>query len=161
MRRSLTERFWEKVRRGGLDDCWEWTRGRFTRGYGSIGVGGRAGGSEGAHRVSWELAHGPIPEGLYVLHKCDNPPCVNPAHLFLGTQLDNMRDAARKGRTARGGRARGERIGASKLTEAKVTEIRRRYRAGEETQAELGRVFGVHQASISDIVRGETWRHAA
>lgn len=104
-------RFWRKVTKDGpipkhmlhLGPCWLWTGGTFDAGYGSF-WDAEAGNDRGAHRVSWELARGPIPEGLWVLHRCDTPPCVNPAHLFLGTSADNMRDAATKGRTARGDR---------------------------------------------------------
>lgn len=156
-RRSLEERFADKVDRRGPDECWEWQGSRYPNGYGQFGAGGT---HTGAHRASWELAHGPIPEGLFVLHHCDNPPCVNPAHLFLGTQTDNLRDAARKGRLTGGGPL-GERHGRAKLTEAAVLEIRRRYREAGETQAELGSAFGVVQTNVGRIVRGETWVHVA
>ena len=97
-RAPLDERFWAKVDRASSDACWPWlaTHGRF--GYGEFKVGGRSGRSVKAHRVAWELTHGPISDGLFVLHRCDNPPCCNPGHLFLGTHADNMRDMAQKGR---------------------------------------------------------------
>ena len=91
-RRSLAERFWPRVRKG--DGCWEWQGHRSSHGYGKIGCGGK---DIGTHRVAWELAHGPIPAGMHVCHRCDNPPCVRPDHLFLGTHSDNMRDLAEKG----------------------------------------------------------------
>lgn len=91
--RPLEERFWEKVRKG--PQCWEWTGSR-VRGYGYFGAWGRV---RLAHRVSWQLRHGEIPPGLCILHRCDNPSCVRPGHLFIGTQRDNMQDAKRKGRT--------------------------------------------------------------
>jgi hypothetical protein len=99
--RPLEDRFWEKVDKSG--DCWLWTGARDQHGYGSLSVA-----HEGrerrrsvpvkASRVSWQIHNGPIPAGMWVLHRCDNPPCVRPDHLFLGTQLDNMRDASAKGR---------------------------------------------------------------
>lgn len=89
----LEERFWRRVKK--TDGCWEWTGGLLSSGYGACFVGAY---STGAHRVSWELANGPIPDGLWVLHHCDNRPCVRPDHLFLGTVLDNNRDAIAKGR---------------------------------------------------------------
>jgi hypothetical protein len=99
------ERFWEKVDKRGPDECWEWTGARTAPGWHgvSMGPGGR---KQTAHRIAWELTNGPIPEGLFALHHCDNPPCVNPAHLFLGTIKDNMVDAARKGHMGRGNRRR-------------------------------------------------------
>lgn len=97
----LEDRFWVKVRKS--DGCWEWTAASKQGGYGKIAVGRRL---MLAHRVSWELANGPIPDGLLVCHTCDNPPCVRPDHLFLGTQTDNMRDAVRKNRGIGGPRPR-------------------------------------------------------
>jgi len=91
--RPIGERFWEKVDKSG--DCWTWKGGTFRFGYGSFRVGDRR---IPAHRVSWELAFGKIADGMCVLHTCDNPGCVNPAHLRLGTQQDNVRDAREKGR---------------------------------------------------------------
>ena len=94
-KRPLVERFWEKVARAGAEECWLWTAGLGTDGYGSIGV---SRGAVRAHRVSWEIAFGAIPSGLCVLHKCDVRTCVNPSHLFLGTTQDNTADMVSKGR---------------------------------------------------------------
>ena len=80
------------------DECWVWTRGRTAYGYGSIHGIGRNGGNGYAHRLSYETFVGPVPDGMCVLHRCDNPPCINPDHLWLGTRTDNMRDRDRKGR---------------------------------------------------------------
>lgn len=106
-------RFWPKVdQTGGPDACWPWMACRNRHGYGKVGVGGI---SVTAHRAVWELANGPIPAGLHVLHRCDNPPCVNPAHLFLGTNADNVEDKVRKGRSCAGERSgryrHGRRVG--------------------------------------------------
>ena len=103
----LRERFWAKVARGGSIDCWEWQGHLTPKGYGQIYTGTYIDGRrciKGAHRVAWELQRGDIPAGMQVCHICDNPSCVNPAHLFLGTQKDNMQDMSCKGRGANQGR---------------------------------------------------------
>lgn len=94
-RASLQDRLWAKVDTAG--ECWTWT-GTTSQGYGKIQAGRRGEGWLWVHRVSWELQNGPVPDGLQVLHRCDNPPCVRPSHLFLGTQVDNIRDMWAKGR---------------------------------------------------------------
>lgn len=98
--RLLSERFWSKVDKQGSTECWPWTASVVKNlGYGQFGMGGTM---MRSHRVAWELSNGPIPAGMFVLHKCDNPPCCNPQHLFLGTQTDNMQDALAKGRHGHG-----------------------------------------------------------
>ncbi|MFA5943197.1 MAG: HNH endonuclease signature motif containing protein [Candidatus Thermoplasmatota archaeon] len=125
------------------------------------------------HRLSWELANGPIPPGLNALHHCDNPPCVNPAHLFLGTQAENVRDMEAKGRAyhpcgARNGRftkpgsnPRGERNGQSKLTEIGVREIRDSVAIRGESRVAVALRFGVSAGLVGQIVRRSAWHHVA
>ena len=157
IRGSLPERFWPKVdRSAGPEACWPWTGTQnASLGYGQIGRGGMGAGMAYAHRVSYELANGAIPDGMCVLHRCDNPPCVNPAHLYLGTIADNNRDAKAKGRTALG-----ERNGQAKLTDEQVREIRRIHGSGGVTQRSLARKFGVQFMQISRIVNFQNRRTA-
>lgn len=151
---------------GAPDACWEWSGTRSgTTGYGMAQWEGK---TIYAHRLSWEFHCGPIPSGLFVLHHCDNPPCWNPAHLFLGTPHDNTTDAVRKGRLARGERhgsrthperlVRGERHHQAKLTETDVREIRGQAATGM-TQTAIAAHFGVHRSTVSDILTGKWWRN--
>ena len=153
MSRPLEERFWAKVAKGSSDDCWEWTAA-LIKGYGEISRGGRKNGMMMAHRLSWILHNGPIPTGSIVCHRCDNPSCVNPHHLFLGTQTDNMQDAARKGRMARG-----ERHHNAKLSKSQVLEIREQYASGNTSTIILAAKYGVSQALVAKIVRRKRWKH--
>lgn len=131
-------RFWAKVARAADDACWDWTACRFTTtGYGCFAFRGK---NCGAHRVAWVLTNGEIPPGLYVCHRCDNPVCVNPSHLFLGTPGDNLRDMAAKGR---GGRP-------TKLDHSAVMEMRR---AGLSQRA-IAKALGVTQPCVSQFLRG-------
>lgn len=162
----LAARFWPKVQFG--PDCWEWQANRLPAGYGQVKIEGR---SYGAHRIAWQLTNGPIPDGKSVLHRCDNPPCVRPDHLFIGTQSDNIKDAFAKGRaSAPGGGyrgehppesvARGSHHGRSKLTEDKVREIRSLAAEGW-TLARLSERYGVRMSTLSYVIRRETWAHIA
>ncbi len=146
---EMPERFWTKANIGAPDECWGWTACKSSWGYGSFRFGGKM---RGAHRLSWQLTYGAIPEGLHVCHKCDNPACVNPRHLFLGTNADNHQDAARKGRIARG-----EENGLHKLTEDEVLEIRQFLADGERSQQDIGDEFGVCRTAVSKIKLGERW----
>ena len=132
---STLARFWAKVVKTPGDGCWTWTAAADTWGYGVFRLGGRCDGQEGAHRFSYRMSFGEIPDGLSVCHRCDNPPCVRPDHLFLGTAKDNARDAISKGRR----RA---------LTPEQITQIRSAYGSGE-TQSSIAARLGVSQASVS------------
>lgn len=163
------DRFWRKASISGPLDCWEWQGYRDRNGYGRLAVDGRM---RLAHRIAFRLAKSE-PGALFVCHHCDNPPCVNPAHLFLGTAADNAADMRAKGRglqTVRGAagpprqptheeRARGERDGNAKLTAAQVSEIRRRYVRGVTPQRDIAAAFGITIQNVSYIVRHKTWSH--
>lgn len=178
---DIEARFWQKVKQ--TDGCWLWLGAKDSDGYGNIKVGNRG---THAHRIAYALKVGHIPTGLSVLHSCDNRSCVRPDHLFLGTQLDNVNDMAKKGRDnkARGDRnasrlypekrlrggshpfrlhpelhARGERAANAKLKEDQVIEIRRSWEAGELSQHALARKYGVTLTTINSIVNCRTWRH--
>lgn len=146
--------FWRKVDRRGDDDCWEWQASKYANGHGQFAIDRKP---MGAHRFSWMLHFGDIPDGLFVCHKCDNPPCVNPRHLFLGTPLDNIRDMDRKGRRVVVPN-RGCENGKSKLTAADVAEIRSLL-STKQTYASIGRLFGVTYGVISNIDNGRTYKN--
>jgi len=151
---TLKERFWQKVNKCGIDDCWEWTACKYANLlYGAILAEGK---KKLAHRVSWELNNGEIPEGLCVLHKCDNPICVNPNHLFLGTHLDNSRDRDAKGRHVACDQ-RGEKGPRSKLTNKEAHEIKILTKHGALTQWIIGDMYNVVQSRISAIKAGRTY----
>ena len=149
----MLERFWNKVDIGTPSDCWEWAAAKNSFGHGRFRIGDTV---YQAHRLAWQFAYGAIPEGLFVCHHCDNPSCVNPYHLFLGTQKDNMQDAARKGRTAHNS-VKGERHGSHKLTKDEVLEIRKLLAEGERLQRDIGDKFGVNRRTVSNIKHGNTW----
>lgn len=142
------ERFWSKVNRQSDGECWPWTGHLLPDGYGVISIR-RV--NKRAHRVSYELAYGAIPEGMHVCHHCDNPPCVNPAHLFLGTNADNVADKTSKGRAAS---MPGSKNPSAILDEDTVRLIL----ADAGTHAELGRKYGVSRSTISLLRRRKTWR---
>lgn len=144
------DRFWARVDIGDPAACWPWTRGTFGGGRGEIRLVGQY---YLAYRVAYRDATGVDPGPLLVCHQCDNPACCNPAHLFLGTDLDNNRDMHLKGRAAVGSRMR-----AARLIESDIPVIRHLLNAGQ-TQKEVADRYGVHIMTISDIARGKTWRH--
>lgn len=140
--------------------CREWT-GADKDGYGRILVGSRADGSRRlvyTHRLAWELQHGPIPGGMIVCHACDNPPCCNPGHLFLGTPEANMRDMAAKGRRINSPHA-GVTNGRALITELDAENIRAAYASGE-SQTSIARRYPISRTTVGYIVRGEIWSAA-
>ena len=147
------KRFWPKVDKRGPDDCWEWKAATAPWGYGRFRFEGK---DVLAHRVAYMLTVGPIPDSALVLHRCDNPPCCNPTHLWLGSHRDNTIDALKKKRRKS---PRGERNGRSILTNYDVLGIRKLYKQGRFTQKELADKWGVSQNTIGCIVRYETWIH--
>lgn len=159
----LKERFWNQVDKSG--GCWIWTGSKFSNGYGEIRL--PKGNVTGAHRISWILAHGEIPKGMYVCHKCDNKLCVRPDHLFLGSPQDNATDMVRKGRSATGirnshhsiyGRNRGSKNGRSKINENQAIEIRNRYSQGEKVKT-LASEFDLNVVTIRMIIHRQIWTH--
>lgn len=143
---DLSEKFWRKVNKKSGKECWEWTASKFRRGYGQLSHGQK---NLKAHRVSYVLHFGNIPDGKLVCHRCDNPSCVNPEHLFLGSQFDNVKDQIAKGRRHD---VRGEKNGMAKLTEKEVNKIRKEYKLGKVSQYFLAAKFGVSQGHISEII---------
>jgi hypothetical protein len=143
---NLAKRFWARVEKA--DGCWMWKGPCRGNGHGTLQVRNR---TAMAHRVAWQLTRGPIPEGLCVCHHCDNPPCVNPGHLFLGTHRDNMQDMIVRNRRRH---AAGERNGRAKLTPAEVEAIRADSTSGDTV---LGRKFGVCATTIHGIRTGRLW----
>lgn len=151
-------RFWKSV--VNSDDCWNWIAGKNDKGYGVFWFDGK---NSTAHRFSYEIHLGEIPKGMFVCHSCDTPHCVNPAHLFLGTNRDNVADKCAKGRQARGlaislnrRLPRGENSPNSKLTASDIVAIRA---STGISQADLAKRFGVVQSQISAIRRGASWSH--
>lgn len=147
------ERFWRKTEKAAPDECWMWTGGGH-KFYGSFLIGGRGAPRKLAHRFSYELHKGPIPDGMLVMHICDNPRCVNPAHLKLGTPKQNMEDMFAKGRQ-RPVAHRGEKNGFAVLTEDVVRVIR----ASQLPTTVLAKALGVSEGAVRDVRKGRTWTH--
>ena len=148
---DVRSRFWSRVAKG--PGCWEWTGGALPSGYGRLAVHGK---DERAHRVSWLIHFGEI-GSLHVLHRCDNPRCVNPEHLFLGTHADNMRDKATKGRCVNRPR-RGERVATAKLSAKQVPLIRSEYERGVRLET-IAERYGISRPNAWLVATRRTWRH--
>lgn len=144
--------FWKRVEK--TDSCWNWTSSLTAHGYGHLK---RNRHDVGAHRVSYEMAYGPIPDGMLVCHHCDNRRCVRPDHLFLGTVADNNADTRNKGRSRQGppADARGENNNFHKLTWEQVREIRRLQ--GTKPTGEIAAMFGIGRCYVNQIARGYRW----
>ncbi len=154
----LINRFLSKVKK--TKSCWIWMHGK-NKGYGIFWANGK---TIRAHRISYVFFKGRIPKKMLVCHLCDNPSCVNPGHLFLGTPRDNIQDSISKKRfpgiiANRKNLAKGTRVNTAKLKDSDIVKIRRMYLNGKFTQKQLSKKFGVNQQSVSGIVLNQTWRH--
>ena len=149
--KTLAERFAGKFVQADSSSCWEWTGAKYPDGYGQIMTTPKK--YEGSHRDSYKLFKGEIPAGMCVCHSCDNPGCVNPDHLFLGTHRQNMEDKAAKGRSHK---PKGQKNGRAKLSPSAVNLIRLAAKRGIH-QRFLGRWFGVSKSMIGNVMRQENW----
>lgn len=157
-RRPLEERFWERVDRRGDDECWPWV-GSVSKGYGYICRGGRNGPVVGAHSLALELSQGfPVPKGMCACHHCDNPICVNPKHLFMGTFADNMADKVAKGRQGRPKNMKGEGNTRAKLTNEKVLRALSLRKSGL-TYKQVAEEIGIGRSCIANVLSGLSWTH--
>jgi hypothetical protein len=157
---EASERFWSKVAKNGPNDCWLWTSTKNQQGYGrfafTVSKTPPRQKWHSAHRLVWEWENGPIPDDLIVCHHCDNPGCVNPRHLFIGTHRDNAQDRERKGRRCP---AAGETNGRAKLTLADVIGIRQA--ANDTNRGELAERYRVSRGHVNAIISGRIWAHVA
>ena len=152
MNAKLLNKFWSKVKKTG--GCWNWTGGKFSEGYGAIWIQGK---QKRAHRISWEIHNGKIPKGLLICHSCDNPACVRPIHLFLGTNKDNMQDKAKKGRNVD---QWGVKNHAHKLTENQVRTIRELGKTGNLLHRKIGELFNISQPTVTMIINRQRWNRS-
>lgn len=148
---NVQRRFWKHVEKS--ENCWVWKGWKHRDRYGLVRINKRM---YMAHRIAYQMSVGPIPEGMLVCHRCDNPPCVRPDHLFLGTDYDNQQDAIRKGRIRN--YARGERQWRAKLTQSQVDKIRAKYIPRKYSTHKLAIEYGVNQQTIWAIIANRTWR---
>lgn len=154
---SLPCQLWSKVRIGAQDECWPWIKAKTSGGYGILRKDGK---SMIASRVAWQITNGPIGDGLFVCHRCDNPLCVNPNHLFLGTNADNMADKEQKGRGTKPPVRRGEKNNKAKFTEQQIREIRHQCDTGLwGVVTALAKQHGVAKNTIVRIKTRKAWSH--
>lgn len=158
MNEKQLKKFWAKIKRRGKNECWEWIASKYPMGYGRMSK------NRYAHRVSWIIHFGEIPKGLCVLHKCDNPPCVNPEHLWLGTMADNIADRDRKGRYISGMLGKqhprhGEKHSFAKLTEKDVLKIRKLHKESKLTTLKIAQLFNMSYGGISHIIYRSCWKY--
>lgn len=176
-RPDTNSRFWAKVNKNGpvpvhrpeLGQCWLWTGRPRADGYGRFGSQNNGRSALLAHRAAYLFTYGVIPDGAFICHHCDNRGCVRPSHLFTGNQLDNMQDAASKGRMASGARhnskanpatvLRGEKHGSHKLTETQVRQIRAEYAIGDTSERKLAKAHAVTRGAIRRVLDGTSWLH--
>jgi len=150
---NFIKRFWDKIDVRENDICWNWKLSKNAGGYGRVRYKNSM---TVSNRIAYAIMYGDIPEGLCVLHKCDNPACCNPKHLFVGTQKENVLDMERKGRS---NHPRGSDLNSSILTENDVLKIRDLYSKGEFTHLEIAKTFNVSDSTVHNIVTGKTWNH--
>ena len=151
---STEDRFWQKVDIKDGDECWEWLGSVHHQwGYGGFNINGKC---TASHRFSWEWHYGKVPIEMCVCHHCDNPKCVRPDHLFLGTNQDNTNDMVNKGRSAN---SVGENNSNSKLTEIQVIEIRKLYDLKKRNGGKIARKYGIVKETVYDIVHRKRWKH--
>lgn len=158
---EIEERFWQLVAGGDAEACWIWRGAPDVKGYGRLYLPSRRE-QMLAHRASWIIHHGAIPDGLCVLHDCpsgDNPLCVNPNHLWIGTRAENNADAKAKGRSVPPQPHPGDSHPQAKLSSVKVVAIRQAYRSGQRTQREIAIAYGVSESAVNDVLNGRRWGH--
>lgn len=150
----VEQRFWQKVEIRGADQCWNWKGYRDSKGYGLLTNGDPKKRRVFAHRLSYRIAHGPFDANLFICHHCDNPPCVNPSHLFLGDIRANNQDKVRKGR-----QAKGERAHKAVLTAFKVRAIRVFYARGQYDINDIIRLYNISRSTTIALLTGKSWMH--
>jgi len=148
---SFEEWFWQQIKVDEQTECWIWQLALATRGYGQVSIKRK---SYRAHRIAYELFYKESAKGKLVCHTCDNPPCINPHHLFLGTAKENTQDMIQKSR-----HYHGERHHFAKLTAQAVLDMRNRHAKGDVTIAQLAREYGISEPSANRVIAGITWRH--